>query len=287
VHFVALEKMGRRSNGAAPPFSEEIWTWPRLLLAVINSMSPPGSVPRTLKASRMLHPPRPKWSMSSPRAGFLLIASLLALPVDALAQTPPSSSERKVYAGLHEAATRGNAADIRALIAKQLDPNACDAAGRTPLHVAAFGSHYDAVRALVEGGGDINALENDRYDVITIAAVKDDVRMVRLALGLGGNPRTVTSRYDGTALIAAAHLGHDGVVQVLIDAGAPLDHVNNLGWTALIEAVVLGDGGPRHVATAKALVAAGASKTIADRGGITPLGHAKHRGYEAMVSVLR
>jgi ankyrin repeat protein len=220
------------------------------------------------------------------RAGYLLVASLLPLS-EGVAQTPPSSSERQAYDGLHEAAARGNAADIRALIAKKLDPDVRDASGRTPLHVAAFGSHYDALRALVEGGGDVNALENDRYDVITIAAVNDDLRMVKLALELGGNPRAITSRYDGTALIAAAHLGHDGVVQLLIDAGAPLDHVNNLGWTALIEAVVLGDGGPRHVATAKALVAAGASKTIADRSGVTPLEHAKRRGYGAMVSVLR
>jgi ankyrin repeat protein len=73
-------------------------------------------------------------------------------------------------------------------------------------------------------------------------------------------------------------------VQALIDAGAPLDHVNNLGWTAVIEAVVLGDGGPRHVATVKALVAAGASKVIADRGGVTPLEHARRRG---MIDVLR
>jgi ankyrin repeat protein len=143
------------------------------------------------------------------------------------------------------------------------------------------------VRALVGGGGDINALENDRYDVITIAAVKDDLRMVNLAIELGGNPRAITSRYDGTALIAAAHLGHDGVVKALIEAGAPLDHVNNLGWTALIEAVVLGDGGERHVATAKALVAAGANRTIGDRNGVTPLQHAQRRHYQAMVAALK
>jgi ankyrin repeat protein len=225
--------------------------------------------------------------MPSFHAACRLIASLLAFPYSTLAQTPPSGIERKAYTGLHEAAGRGSAADIRALIGRNMNPNARDVAGRTPLHVAAFGSHYDAVQALVAGGGDINALENDRYDVITIAAVKDDVRMVKLALELGGNPKAITSRYDGTALIAAAHLGHDGVVEALIDAGAPVDHVNNLGWTALIEAVVLGDGGPRHVATAKALVAAGASKAITDRNGLTALHHAERRGYQAMVSVLR
>jgi ankyrin repeat protein len=111
--------------------------------------------------------------------------------------------------------------------------------------------------------------------------------MVRLAIELGGNPRAVTSRYDGTALIAAAHLGHDGVVKALIEAGAPLDHVNNLGWTALMEAVVLGDGSARYVAIAEALLAAGANKSIADRNGTTPLQHAERRRFQAMVAVLK
>ena len=101
------------------------------------------------------------------------------------------------------------------------------------------------------------------------------------------NQPLVTSIYDGTALIAAAHLGHDGVVKQLIAAKAPLDHVNNLHWTATIEAVVLGDGGPRHQATLKALLDAGASTALADRSGRTPLELARGRGYAAMVSMLQ
>jgi ankyrin repeat protein len=111
--------------------------------------------------------------------------------------------------------------------------------------------------------------------------------MVRLLLSVGARAGNVTSPYDGTALIAAAHLGHDGVVRALIAAKAPLDHVNNLGWTALIEAVILGDGGPRHVATVRALVQAGADVNLPDRQGVTPLGHARQRGYDAMVAILR
>jgi ankyrin repeat protein len=225
----------------------------------------------------------------SHRVTSLIAGLLLAVAGQAavMAQTPPSSAEVAAYDGLHAAAARGDVPQIRTLLAGGADANGRDRAGRSPLHVAAFGSHYDAVRALAAGGGDIDALENDRYDVITIAAVKDDVRMVKLAIELGGNARAITSRYDGTALIAAAHLGHDGVVKVLIEAGAPLDHVNNLGWTALIEAVVLGDGGARHVETARALVAAGANKSIGDRSGVTPLQHAQRRNYPAMIDVLK
>ncbi len=130
-----------------------------------------------------------------------------------------------------------------------------------------------------------NALDNQKYDVVTIAAVANDVRMLKLVLKNGASAKNITSPYDGTALIAAAHLGHVEVVKTLIAAGAPLDHVNNLAWTALIEVVVLGDGGPNHVACAKALLGAGADKSIGDRNGITPLQHARTRGFTAMIAL--
>ena len=82
----------------------------------------------------------------------------------------------------------------------------------------------------------------------------NDVAMLRLALAGGTDPKAITSPYQGTALIAAAHLGHAEVVRVLIAAGAPLDHVNNLGWTALMESIVLGNGGKAHTDTLEALV---------------------------------
>jgi uncharacterized protein len=109
---------------------------------------------------------------------------------------------------------------------------------------------------------------------------------LKVALEIGGKAANVTSPYEGTALIASAHLGHDKVVAELIKAGAPLDHVNNLGWTALIEAVILGDGGSRHVSVVKALVEAGADVTVADRSGVTPLDHARQRGYTAMAEII-
>lgn len=102
----------------------------------------------------------------------------------------------------------------------------------------------------------------------------------------GASASLVTSIYDGTALIAAAHLGHDGAVRELIRAGAPLDHINNLGWTALIEAVILGDDGPRHTKTVRALVEAGANADLADRDGVTPVQHARARGYHEIVGLL-
>ena len=132
----------------------------------------------------------------------------------------------------------------------------------------------------------MNLLENQAYDVITIASVLDDLQMVKLAIASGGDTRAITSPYKGTALIAAAHLGHADVVAALIAGKAPLDHVNNLGWTALIEAIVLGDGGARHQATADALIKGGADLDLPDRQGVTPLSLARSRGHAKIAEML-
>ena len=123
----------------------------------------------------------------------------------------------------------GDEKAIAKLSADGADLEARDGSGRTPLHVAAYGSHEDAVQALAKAGADLNALEGQAYDIVTIAAVARDFEMVDLALSLGTKAGNVTSPYEGTALIASAHLGHHKIVRRLIAAGAPLDHINNLG----------------------------------------------------------
>jgi hypothetical protein len=215
----------------------------------------------------------------------LLVAALPTL--SARAQTAPTPAEAARYSGLHAAAWQGDAARVAQLLKQGADPNSRDGHGRTPLHVATFARRREVLPLLARGGADLGALENDRYDGVTIAAVADDEATLRVLLDLGASAKLTTSRYDGTALIAAAHLGHDGVVRMLIAAGAPLDHVNNLHWTALIESIVLGNGGPRHVATLKALVEAGANTQLADRSGRTPLQLAESRGFAEMVEILR
>ena len=219
--------------------------------------------------------------------GSVCLALLLCVTAGVVsAQVAPTAGEIAGYTGLFAAAARGNAAEISRLAGAGADVNSREAYGRTPAHLATFGRHRDAIAALAKAGADLNAKERDRYDPVTIAAVADDVATLKLLLQLGASAKQVTSRYDGTALIAAAHLGHDEVVKLLIDAGAPLDHVNNLGWTALIESIVLGPGGPRHVATLTALVRAGANVNLADRNGQTPLQLARQRRYQAMIGIL-
>lgn len=217
---------------------------------------------------------------------IIAVLAGMVLTSPASAQVPPGPAEIAAYAGLHAAAWSGDRAELARHIAKKANLEARDGHGRTPLHVATHAGHREVIRELVKAGAAIDVLENDHYDAVTIAAVANDEATLAVLLELGARADQVTSRYDGTALIAAAHLGHAGVVRQLIAAGAPLDHINNLHWTALIESIVLGDGGPRHVDTLRALVEAGANQEIGDRSGATPLQMARQRGYAEMVGIL-
>jgi ankyrin repeat protein len=217
---------------------------------------------------------------------WLLFVMALFLPLAVQAQIPPSAAELQAYRGLHAAAAAGDVAAAERLTGSGADINARDSRGRTPLHVAGHRGQYEMAQMLLKKGADANALDSQQYDLITIAAVRDDARMVRIAIAGGNSPKNVTSPYQGTALIAAAHLGHVEPVRALIESGAPLDHVNNLGWTALLEAVILGDGGPRHVEIVRLLLAAGAKTEIGDKGGATALGHAKSKGQSEVVKLL-
>ena len=223
--------------------------------------------------------PKRHWTVTAVLCALWLVSAVQA-------QVPPSANDSGRYTGLLAAAMRGDSAQIQQLVNTNVAIDIRDTHGRTPLHVAAYAGHHDAMRSLVAAGADPNALENDFYDIVTIAAVANDVKTLKLSLELGASAKNVTSRYDGTALIAAAHLGYAQVVRILIQAGAPLDHVNNLAWTAVIESIVLGDGGHDHVETLRALIDAGADINLPDGHGQTPLALAHSRGYTTMVKML-
>lgn len=87
-------------------------------------------------------------------------------------------------------------------------------------------------------------------------------------------------------MIPASERGHVETVKTLIEAGVDVDHVNNLHWTALLEAIILGDGGIAHLQIVELLVKAGANVNLADGNGVTPLGHARSAGYSDIEKIL-
>jgi uncharacterized protein len=218
----------------------------------------------------------------------LAVAAALAVAAHSalFAQTPPSDRDLRIYAGLHAAAAVGDVAEIEKLVAEGEKPDLQDSNSRTPLLVAAYRKHYDAVRALLRLGADPKARDLQRFDILAIAATNNDIELLKIGLEGGADPKAIAGNYDGTALITAAHRGHTEIVKALLEAKAPPDHVNSMGWTALTMCVVLGNNSKEHIATVEALVKAGADVDIKDRSGNSALMHARARRYEDMIRIM-
>jgi uncharacterized protein len=156
------------------------------------------------------------------------------------------------------------------------------------LLAAAYANDIAAARRLIDAGADVNTKDDTEQSAYLIATseVGDDVRLLELTLDAGADVNAKDS-YDGTGLIRAAERGHAAVIRRLLKTDIDVDHVNRLGWTALLEAVILGEGGPAHIRTVRLLVGGGADASIADEGGATALEHARRRGFTEIERILR
>jgi ankyrin repeat protein len=186
---------------------------------------------------------------------------------------------------LIQAAERGELVVVRKLVQQGARLNARDQRGRTALLAATQRNEIEVARFLIREGADVNAKDFAHDTPFLVASAEGRVEILKMALAADADLKD-TNRYRGTALIPAAHHGHVEVVKLLLATPINKDHVNNLGWTALLEAVILGDGGQRHTEIVRRLVEAGANVNIADRDGVTPLTHAKRRGYAEMARIL-
>ncbi len=122
--------------------------------------------------------------------------------------------------------------------------------------------------------------------LIATSEIGDDPRLLELTLSSGADVNA-KDRFNGTGLIRAGERGYVRIVRRLLETDIAIDHVNRLGWTALLEAIILGEGGRAHTETVRALIDAGADVTIADGDGVTPLAHARERGFDEIVAILR
>jgi ankyrin repeat protein len=187
---------------------------------------------------------------------------------------------------LHAAAASGDLAAVRAAIAAGADLDRRDADGRTALLVATRARQTDVVRVLLEAEADVDLRDDQLDNPFLYAGAEGLLDILRLANEAGADP-ALTNRYGGVALIPAAERGHVEVVRYLLDeTDVDVDHVNDLGWTALLEAILLSDGGPRHQAIVSLLIEAGADVDLADGDGVRPLAHARSRGQTEIAEIL-
>jgi ankyrin repeat protein len=157
---------------------------------------------------------------------------------------------------LFDAASRGDTSALARLIAAGAPLDAADSQGRTPLLMAVANDRADAAIQLIAAGASINAQAANQDTPWLLAGALGRADILRAMIPKGPD-FTIRNRYGGNALIPACERAHVEAVKVLLTTKIDVNHINNLGWTCLLEIVVLGDGGPRHAEVTKLVLDAG------------------------------
>lgn len=186
---------------------------------------------------------------------------------------------------LHRATESGDVDGVVAALDAGADIDSRDSHGRTALLIAATEDYVDAARALVERGADVNALD-DRHDTPwLVTGMTGSVAMAEVLLTAEPD-LTIRNRYGGISVIPASERGHVDYVRRVVQTDIDVNHVNDLGWTALLEAVILGDGSEPYQQIVSILLDAGADRSIGDHDGVTPLQHAQSKGQAEVAATL-
>lgn len=195
-------------------------------------------------------------------------------------------SHQDSVSSLLKAVSEKDATLVAEILSTQPNLEVTDNKGRTPLMIATYNADSKIAEQLISAGADVNAQDDMLNSPHLYAGANGDVTILEMSLANGAK-FDIYNRYGGTALIPAAEKRHLEVVKILTKIpDYPIDHINKLGWTALMEAIVLGATGEKQVAIVKFLVDAGADVNIADKDGVTPLQHAKNRGMDKIAKIL-
>lgn len=201
------------------------------------------------------------------------------------ARSARPSADPSAGQALLAAAAAGDLAGVRAALQAGAPVETTDQRGRTALLLAVTDDHVEVAKALVAAGASPDAVDDQQDTPWLVTGVTGSVAMAEVLLP--ANPDlTLRNRYGGVSIIPASERGHVDYVRRVVQTDIDVNHVNNLGWTALLEAVILGDGGPEHQQIVQILLDAGADPAIADRDGTTALQHARSSGYTEIVRIL-
>ncbi|MFJ8264095.1 ankyrin repeat domain-containing protein [Rummeliibacillus sp. NPDC094406] len=159
--------------------------------------------------------------------------------------------------------------------------------GRTPLMIATYNHDVEIAKMLIDLGADVNIQDDMQNTPFLYAAAEGYLDILKLMIQAGADP-TVTDRYGNTALIPAAEHGNLDALNLLLNkTEIDVNHINNLGWTALLESIILGDGRKKYQECIRKLLQHKANPNIADKDGVTPIEHAEKLGYKEIEVLLK
>ncbi|WP_370224232.1 ankyrin repeat domain-containing protein [Cytobacillus sp.] len=187
---------------------------------------------------------------------------------------------------LLQAAERRETETIKRLIEEGAGLNKKDSDGRTAAMIAAYNNDVETAKVMIKAGADVNIQDNMKNNPFLYAGAEGYVEILKLTIEAGADP-AIVNRYGGTALIPASEHGHiDAIKELLSKTDIDVNHVNDLGWTALLEAIILNDGNVIQQQTVQLLIDHGADVNIPDGNNVTPLQHAREKGFKEIERIL-
>lgn len=185
-----------------------------------------------------------------------------------------------------KAAEHGDLGQVRAELDAGAPIDARTPQRRSAILLAAMGGHLEVVRHLIAAGADIDAQDDTCFNPFIWGCIHDDLALVRTMVAAGTDLRRLT-RFGGNGLTPAAEKGHlDIVRELLTTTDINVNLTNFVGWTALIEAIILRDGGPVQQEIIRLLLEHGADPHLTDQWGVAPIDLAREKGYAEIVGIL-
>ncbi|AIR61097.1 ankyrin [Cedecea neteri] len=196
-------------------------------------------------------------------------------------------SDNELITGFLTAALNGDVSTLKACLAQGVDINASNRQGRTAITLASLKQKYDCVALLIDAGADVNQQDETCFNPFLISCLNNDLKLLRLLLPTKPDLTRLT-RFGGVGITPASEKGHVEIVrELLAHTEINVNHTNFLGWTPLLEAIVLNDGGKKQQEIVSLLLENGANPHMTDKYGKTPLELAEEKGYREIAQLLR
>ncbi|APC09939.1 MAG: hypothetical protein MEPRV_03135 [Providencia sp.] len=184
------------------------------------------------------------------------------------------------------AAEQGQLELLKNCLEKGVDINTTNRQGRTAIVNASLNKHYECVSFLISAGADINKQDQTCFNPFLLSCLNDDLTLLRLVLPAKPNLDLLT-RFGGVGITPASEKGHVDIVRELLEkTDINVNHTNFVGWTPLLEAIVLNDGGEKQQQIVKLLLDHGANPHMTDKYGKKPLELAREKGYNEIAELL-
>ena len=117
---------------------------------------------------------------------------------------------------LRNSAMTGNTVSVEYLLSRNVNINATDRDGRTPMMLAAFNGHTGIVKAFLERGAPVNAIDSAGRTALIYASTGPYPETVKLLLSHQADPDISDNKDKFTALMFAASEGQLEVVRILL-----------------------------------------------------------------------